>query len=126
VSTRKFVSKFNTLVRISEGREHTRLTTTTRKHDFAILSSLSNRAFVLALVGSATLTTCFPRGDLLFLIRKQKIFVYANAVNARNRSMFVTKNGRVICTPLDKVRLYTNVCIQQTEIMYFNTLDLVT
>jgi hypothetical protein len=91
VSTRKFVSKFNTPVRISEGREHTGLTTAIRKHDFAILSSLSNRAFVLALVLSVTLTTCFPRGDLLFLIRKQKILVYANAVNARNKSMFVTK-----------------------------------
>jgi hypothetical protein len=113
--------------RISEGREHTRLVTTTRKHDFAILSSLSNRAFVLPLVLSATLTTCFPRGDLLmFLIRKQKILEYANAVNARNRSVYVVKNGRVICTPLKKVTLNTNVCIQQTEIMYFNTLDLVT
>jgi hypothetical protein len=126
VSKRKFVSKFKKLFRKNEGREHARLVTTTRKHDFAILSSLSNRVFVLALVLSATLTTCFPRGDLLFLTRKQKIFKYANAVNARNRSVFVVKNGRAICTPLNNARLYTIVWMQQIEIMYFNTLDLVT
>jgi hypothetical protein len=129
VCTRKFVSKLNKPTRISEGNKHTRLVTTTRKHDFAILNYLSNRRFVLMLVLSATWTTCCPGGNLLFLIIERKILVYANAVNARNRSMFVTKNGRVIwqkCTPLKKVTPYRNACKQQTEIMYFNSLAMVT